>query len=254
MLLGIFLAKAAFGQYDSVPQKQLETEIFRLTNLEREKRGLHKLIFVPELRELSRIQSYNMMKHVFFSHVDHKGRDPGRRKDVYFPKLLGGVGENIAYIKGIPLEKLAYEFIQLWMNSPGHRENVLRKEFGHLGIGVIEEGGVYYATQTFGELAARMISRSQRSYGFGSEQVFQFKFMGIFPKNELTVCMLFPDKESKFYVSENRYYTGVGIYQPEWQGNTFLIRVVFDRGRGRYDVQMGRNNAYQESGLSFLVK
>jgi uncharacterized protein YkwD len=56
-------------------------------------------------------------------------------------------GENIAYSS----ELLVNEVFSGWMNSPPHRENILRKEYREIGIGVvvISNGEVYY-TQVFG--------------------------------------------------------------------------------------------------------
>src|SRR3990172_8139152 len=103
----------------TVSTVEIERQIFELTNKERKARGLEPLTFNSSLAELAHIQSHNMLKHGFFSHTDHQGRSPGDRKDIYFPKLLGGVGENIAYIYGISPKELAQKFMEEWMNSPG---------------------------------------------------------------------------------------------------------------------------------------
>jgi uncharacterized protein YkwD len=56
-----------------------------------------------------------------------------------------GAGENIAY-GGTS----AAQFMTMWMNSTGHRENILRASFTHLGVGVTRSaGGTWYATQDF---------------------------------------------------------------------------------------------------------
>lgn len=56
-----------------------------------------------------------------------------------------GAGENIAYGA-----RSAEQFMSLWMNSPGHRDNILRPQFTHLGVGLaVSSSGVLYATQDF---------------------------------------------------------------------------------------------------------
>ena len=57
-------------------------------------------------------------------------------------------GENIAYTGGRAVS--AKKAAEMWYNSPGHRENMLRKEYGKIGVGiaVTEYGEVYY-TQLF---------------------------------------------------------------------------------------------------------
>ena len=61
-------------------------------------------------------------------------------------------GENIAYIGGDmneSLETIADQFMSNWMNSQGHRENILSTNFKSLGIGVYRVGNKIYATQEF---------------------------------------------------------------------------------------------------------
>lgn len=206
---------AAVSQPRSSFTEEIEREILKLTNKERRDRGLPALETNPELRELARTQSRNMRSQVFFSHIDHKGRGPEDRKQVFFPELFGGVGENIAYVHGAPPSELAGKFIDLWMNSPGHRENMLRASFGHLGVGVVEKDGMFYATQVFGDLAARLLDVVTRRYKYGSEHVFSFKFLGKFPKSKISIFVRFPDSRARFYVTEQRFYTGMGVYKPE---------------------------------------
>ena len=59
-------------------------------------------------------------------------------------------GENIAYIQGINSNSdLATKFMDNWMNSSGHRANILSTNFRSIGIGVYKIGNTYYATQEF---------------------------------------------------------------------------------------------------------
>ena len=59
-------------------------------------------------------------------------------------------GENIAYIGGVSdLNALADQFMTNWMNSQGHRENILSTNFTSIGIGIYKSGDRYYATQEF---------------------------------------------------------------------------------------------------------
>jgi len=56
-----------------------------------------------------------------------------------------GAGENIAYGA-----TSAEEFMTMWMNSPGHRANILRASFTHIGVGMARTGsGRWYGTQDF---------------------------------------------------------------------------------------------------------
>ena len=59
-------------------------------------------------------------------------------------------GENIAYIQGTNSNSaLATKFMDNWMNSSGHRANILSTNFSSIGIGVYKIGNTYYATQEF---------------------------------------------------------------------------------------------------------
>ena len=59
-------------------------------------------------------------------------------------------GENIAYIGGITdPTALANKFMENWMNSEGHRKNILSTNFDSIGIGVYQSGNRVYATQEF---------------------------------------------------------------------------------------------------------
>ena len=59
-------------------------------------------------------------------------------------------GENIAYIQGInDYNALGIRFMDNWMNSPGHKANILSSNFSSIGVGVCKIGDTYYATQEF---------------------------------------------------------------------------------------------------------
>ncbi|WP_196049123.1 CAP domain-containing protein, partial [Clostridium saudiense] len=59
-------------------------------------------------------------------------------------------GENIAYIGGVSdPTALANQFMTNWMNSQGHRENILSTNFSSIGVGVYKIGNKVYVTQEF---------------------------------------------------------------------------------------------------------
>lgn len=122
-----------------------ERELLELTNQERTARGIKPLLSDDTLIAVARSHSTDMFKRSYFSHVTPDGISPAERM------LNGNVdflmsGENLAFA---PTTKLAHQGL---MNSPGHRENILRPEFGRIGIGVID-GGIYgkMYTQNFAD-------------------------------------------------------------------------------------------------------
>ncbi len=76
-----------------------------------------------------------------------------RRREIFHQNLgnvqrecrMGWVGENVAF--GYPTGRAA---VDAWMRSPGHRENILRRQFRQEGLGAVSVGGVWYVAQVFG--------------------------------------------------------------------------------------------------------
>ena len=58
-------------------------------------------------------------------------------------------GENIAFIETLDTDTLAERFVENWMNSRSHRENILADDFTHEGIGMAVDGVRYYASAEF---------------------------------------------------------------------------------------------------------
>lgn len=106
----------------------LEKEIIRLTNEERLKRGLPALEVSQDLQSLSRKKSENMAKSRSLSH----GISP-----------LPPGGENIAFN-----QPTAEAVVRAWMNSDGHRANILGRRYKKIGVGMAEGTGPYW-TQMF---------------------------------------------------------------------------------------------------------
>lgn len=112
-----------------------ELEMLALLNKEREKAGLDSVREDPSLREVARSHCKDMLNRGYFSHYTPEGKTPFDRmaeNDIDFQYA----GENIALA---PNTKLA---MQGFINSPGHKANMLSKNFGTVGIGVID-GGIY---------------------------------------------------------------------------------------------------------------
>lgn len=117
----------------SRPRPDLEAEMLRLVNKERVAAGLRPLVPDPELTEVARGHSSDMFARGYFAHDTPEGRDP-------FDRIReGGVtfltaGENLALARSVPIAHTGL------MNSPGHRANILRPQFGRVGIGVMDGG------------------------------------------------------------------------------------------------------------------
>lgn len=120
-------------------------EMLALVNKEREKLGLKPLVWREDLAKVAQKHSRDMWERHYFGHINPDGEDPFNRLDKSGVKYKNA-GENLAVAPSTPI---AHEGL---MDSPGHRENILRPEFGHIGIGVIRNGlyGAMY-TQLFSD-------------------------------------------------------------------------------------------------------
>lgn len=146
----------------------VESLILTMTNDIRQKHGLQRLKGDTSLRDIAREHSDDMIDRDFFAHKNPDGRDAGDRIALGHRRLIGGVGENIwQFASTLEMRgRREPDFIRLsptaiatramdgWMNSPGHRENILRETFTHLGVGVSIVKGKVTATQNFGSIRA----------------------------------------------------------------------------------------------------
>ena len=122
-----------FKVSDSEPRPELEAQMLELVNAERVSAGLEPLAPDPELTEVARRHSADMFARGYFSHVTPEGRSPFDRMEAADVRFLTA-GENLALA---PTLSIAHQGL---MNSPGHRANILRPEFGRVGIGIMDGG------------------------------------------------------------------------------------------------------------------
>ncbi len=125
------------------PRPDLEARMLDLVNRERVAAGLGSLAPDPELTEVARRHSSDMFARAYFAHDTPEGRNPFDRMREGGVRFLAA-GENLALA---PSLQVAHNGL---MNSPGHRRNILDRQFGRLGIGIMD-GGVrgLMVTQNF---------------------------------------------------------------------------------------------------------
>ena len=121
----------------------METEVLRLVNIERSKQGLSPLKLSNELSNVARMKSQDMADKNYFSHTSPTYGSPFDMMK-QFGITYTSAGENIA--KGYAS---AQDVMNGWMNSPGHKANILSSNFGTLGVGYVNKGGTTYWTQMF---------------------------------------------------------------------------------------------------------
>ena len=129
-----------------------------LINAERAARGIAALHHDDLLRIVARAHSEDMVARSFFSHVNPDGDDPFDRMravGISFQRA----GENIAWNRGYA--DPAMVAVNGWMNSDGHRANILDDRFTATGMGVAEgDDGRWYFTQVFTLPSGNLVLRS----------------------------------------------------------------------------------------------
>ncbi len=115
------------------PDPDAEAQMLKLLNDERTSRGLVALELDPRLVPVARGHSEEMFRDRYFGHQSAVNGSP-------FDRLASAkvsysrAGENLAYAQSVVVAHRSL------MESPGHRENILRPEFTRIGIGVISAG------------------------------------------------------------------------------------------------------------------
>jgi uncharacterized protein YkwD len=126
----------------------LEREAFELVNLRRLELGLAELKWNQALADLARQHSQNMALNGFFSHIGLNGKLVDRRAADFGLDDWRAIGENIAFNKGFA-NPTSFA-VDRWMNSDGHRNNLLDRQWTESGLGVaITVDGKYFFTQIF---------------------------------------------------------------------------------------------------------
>lgn len=129
---------------DSNPLKTHELQVFELVNKERVNRGLAPYKYSAELSRVARFKSQDMIDKGYFSHQSPTYGSPFQMMEKFGLKFSAG-GENIAYG-----QRTASEVMNSWMNSAGHKANILSQSYTYIGIGVAKAAnGTLYWTQMF---------------------------------------------------------------------------------------------------------
>ena len=136
-----------FPGCSAAPEAQTwRDEIIRLVNVEREREGLQAVVRNAVLEEQATQYACEMIYYDFFDHVNPVTGSHLRDRAEEFGYEYSIIGENLAAGQPTPARAMSD-----WMNSPGHRENLLKPEFTELGVGVRLGGDLQtYWVQEFG--------------------------------------------------------------------------------------------------------
>ncbi|MEN9626353.1 MAG: hypothetical protein RL557_681 [archaeon] len=131
-----------------VVQASAESDFYDLVNNERTTIGLSALQANANLETAGLLHSKDMAEQKYFSHTSLDGRSFATRikNQNYYPYSY--IGENIAYHSGAPS---AEKVFTMWMNSDGHKKNMLSANYKDMGLGVFYDGSKTYYTLDLGK-------------------------------------------------------------------------------------------------------
>jgi uncharacterized protein YkwD len=148
-LLGALAPPAALAGHDGAALNQRERSLLSVVNEVRGNHGLRQLTLDPALSRAARSYTATMLRTGVFSHGDMYGRlsRSGAAGPMY--------GENLAW--GTGPYATARHVVRGWMNSPGHRANLLRPGWARIGLGALKGtfGGYPGATVFTADFAGR---------------------------------------------------------------------------------------------------
>lgn len=153
-LLGLLLVLAPLASAPAAGTGdlgQLRSRALALVNQERIQRGLGGLQFSGNLSEAAQTHAQDMLRRSYFAHASPEGDTVQDRFIEAGGSRWRPVAENIARCMGCEMPSTLDRVERLhqdWMDSPGHRENILRRGLDRFGI-IVGDDQALYAVQTF---------------------------------------------------------------------------------------------------------
>ncbi|MCW3098323.1 MAG: SCP-like extracellular [Chthonomonadaceae bacterium] len=126
-----YTATAEISEIAKVPtEEQIATQLLELVNKERTANNLPPLRLHPQLQAAAHWMAQDMATNDYLDHTDHEGREIEARLTAFEYKDYQAIGENVAAGQATAADVMAS-----WMQSPGHRSNILSPDFCEVGIG-----------------------------------------------------------------------------------------------------------------------
>lgn len=215
----------------------LEKEISQLVNEEREKQRLSTLIYDSKLELAARQHSKEMGELNYFSHTspiakNHEVRDRVRNAGLTEMSMA----ENIFTIHGYNTNVLPTKIVEGWMLSPGHRRNILNRDFTHTGVGVTATAdGIYYATQVF----------VHRDVELHKIEVYETEVREYI----LTICLKTEKQNEIGIFLDNQHYSTKEVHSIGF----FIVKMVFKKYSGIHTIDIGIRSSGSEEDFLDLV-
>lgn len=150
LAVGACLLDMEASAQDPTAMQHLQERALQLVNADRADHDLPALETGPSLNAAAVAHAKDMLTRNYYSHQSPEGASVDDRYVEAGGSRWELVAENIARCTGCsPDLKLVAELQQGWMDSPGHRENILAEGLKRFGFGLAAEDGAVYAVQTF---------------------------------------------------------------------------------------------------------
>jgi hypothetical protein len=231
--------------------------VFVLSNRERGRHSLRVVQRHSRLDEVAASHNADMVRRGYFDHLDPEGHGPQDRMQRLCPELIGAAGENLAFIFAEHEESLARAVVDGWMNSPGHRANLLNATHTHMGIQLFQAGRKVYATQLFAGLLAELLKPElPLQFRVAEKNLLHFRSYNDAPRSDLTLMVEVPDREAWMPTGSGMFMRGAAMLKPQWESTTdFHINFSAQYGRGPYRIYIGRasTSAYCRQGIELIV-
>lgn len=152
LALPLAAGAAGDGQALVARESSLETLVLQRINDVRAAHGLVRLTASTGLTRAAVTHSRSMVVEGFFAHESHNGAPFWKRLQTFYGPRSNGwtVGENLAMFGGVTPD--AQSIVNAWMSSPGHRANLLKRQFQDAGIAIVHHptaGGVFGGRSTW---------------------------------------------------------------------------------------------------------
>lgn len=135
--------KTTAAEVEQIDLEAYADEIFRLANMERENAGLSPVERCEDMDAVAAIRAKELAES--FSHTRPNGE--------WYTSLVDEAGIAYRYVgenaAKVPITSDAAKMMRGWMNSEGHRNNILNEKHQYLGVAVYQVGQMLYCSQMF---------------------------------------------------------------------------------------------------------
>jgi uncharacterized protein YkwD len=236
----------AQGALEALPEgvqllEPLAQRLAELTSDRREASDLGPLDADPDLLPAARAHALDMLERGYADHVTPDGLEPADRAALLHRRLVGHVGENLAELEGLSaaqlegqLGPLAAKIVDGWMQSPGHRENILDPTYTHQAIVAAAKGEDVVMVHLFE--ARRALLAEPLPLRVGQDETLALGFEqgpGLAVPAQYAYAR--PDQPAQELITLDLSIAEVSV-----EPGTYLLKFLFPSGQaGRFEVTGG---------------